>query len=193
MTPDEPDQSLYLRAQRGDETAFAALYRRHRDAVYRFALMLCGVPAIAADATQEAFLLIVHEPQRYDPARGVLAAFLMGIARNHVRRARSEPLAPLPRDDDEASDEGLGHEHTPLVALLQGESLAALRAALLDLPFAYREALVLCDLQEMPYQHAADVIGCPVGTVRSRLSRARARLTQLLAGTHAAPGLELAS
>jgi len=51
----------------------------------------------------------------------------------------------------------------------------------LSLPFAYREALVLCDLQELPYLDAANVIGCPIGTVRSRLNRARARLAELLA------------
>lgn len=181
------DDELFARLRSGDEAAFTALYRRHRDAVYRFALMLAGSAALAADATQEAFLLLIQQPERFDPLRGPLPAFLMGVARNHVRRGRAEPSAPPVDDEDEAAEPG--HDHTPLASLLGGETLAGLRAAILALPFAYREALVLCDLHELPYLDAAAVIGCPIGTVRSRLNRARARLAQALAG-HAPAGLE---
>src|SRR5690606_29899899 len=66
----------------------------------------------------------------------------------------------------------------PLDALTTAESIEALRRAVLSLPLRYREALVLCDLQEMSYVDAAAALNCPVGTVRSRLSRARALLTE---------------
>ncbi|HEY9103592.1 RNA polymerase sigma factor [Chitinimonas sp.] len=188
------DAELHQRLQHGDEAAFAQLYRRYKDAVYRFALMLCGASGVAADATQEAFLLLIHAPASYDPAKGALPAFLMGVARNHVRRGLVH--APLPDLEPDAAgeDEDGDAEHTgsPLAGLLSAETLASLRTAIAALPFAYREVVVLCDLQELPYQDAAAVIGCPLGTVRSRLNRARAALAGHLLSAQSA-GLETTS
>src|SRR5204863_10076094 len=65
----------------------------------------------------------------------------------------------------------------PLVDLTSGEELEALRRAVLSLPLKYREVIVLCDLQEMSYEDAASSLACALGTVRSRLHRARALLT----------------
>ena len=173
------DAELHNRLMAGDEAAFTQVYRRHKDVVYRFALMLCGASGLAADATQETFLLLIREPARFDPARGALSAFLLGVVRNLVRRGRDDLAVAAPDEDDSVPDGS--HDPTPLATLLAGETLNSLHQAILSLPFAYREALVLCDLQELPYLDAANVIGCPIGTVRSRLNRARARLAELLA------------
>lgn len=180
MNPTTPptDAALHLRLQAGDEAAFGLLYRRHKDAVYRFALMLAGASGVAADATQEAFLLLIREPAGYDPAKGALSAFLMGVARNYVRRGLVHAPLPDVEPGDEEGEDSQGSE--PLASLLAAETLAGLRGAIAELPFAYREALVLCDLQELSYQDAAAVIGCPLGTVRSRLNRARAALASRL-------------
>ena len=182
------DAELHSRLKQGDEAAFTVLYRRHKDAVYRFALMLSGGSGLAADATQEAFLFLIRQPDRYDPARAALPAFLMGVARNHVRRGQQDAPAASANDEDEETASP-AHDTTPLSLLLAGETLAGLQAAILALPFAYRETLVLCDLQELPYLDVAAIVGCPVGTVRSRLNRARARLADALA-LHAPAGLE---
>jgi RNA polymerase sigma-70 factor, ECF subfamily len=75
---------------------------------------------------------------------------------------------------------------TPLDELLQIESVSRVRTAVDALPPAYREVVVLCELQEMPYQTAASILACPIGTIRSRLHRARTRLARLLAAPRAA-------
>ena len=103
-----------------------------------------------------------------------MVAWLCGIARNFVRRRFAEPdVDPL---DAEVVDGAPALTPDPLGDLTQGEMFDALRRAVLSLPLRYREAVVLCDLQEMTYAEAADALGCAVGTVRSRLHRGRALL-----------------
>ena len=82
----QPELTLLSRLRQGDEEAFAELYRRHKDAVYRFALLWTGSAATAADVTQEAFLAFIAKPGMYDPARGSFAGWLCGIARNFARK-----------------------------------------------------------------------------------------------------------
>src|SRR5579885_1389391 len=114
-------------------------------------------------------------------------ALLYGIARNHVLRAFERERA-LVQFDDEAEESGdAPHEnfvarHDPLGDLTRGETVERLRQAVLALPAHYREALVLCELHEMSYAEAADALNCAVGTVRSRLHRARAMLAEKLRG-----------
>ena len=75
----------------GDEEALAALYRRRARDVHRFALHMCGSPSLAEDVTQEVFLVLMREGRAFDPDKGSLPAFLIGVARNHVlRRLRRE-------------------------------------------------------------------------------------------------------
>lgn len=159
---------------RGDREAFAALYRRRQGAIYRFALRMCGSQAAAEDITQDVFLTLIRQPRGYDPARGSVAAFLYGIARKLVLR-RSGREQPLEEDADAVA---FG-EH-PDMELVRAEAVESVRAAVLALPLHYREAVVLCELEEMDYAEAAAALGCAVGTVRSRLHRARQMLAQRL-------------
>src|ERR1041385_4614954 len=174
----------------GDEDAFTALYRRRQGAVYRFALQMSGSEALAEDVVQETFMVLMREGRNFDPARGSLAAYLYGIARNHVLRAFDRERA-LVRFEEESEGEGEAtHENLvarpdPLGDLTRGEMFERLRLAVLALPPHYREALVLCDLEEMSYAEAADALNCAVGTVRSRLHRARAMLAEKLRGRRA--------
>ena len=129
-------------------------------------------------------------PRATTPRRASVAAWLCGIARNHVRRRaeRDRRLQPL---DDGGEDEGvdgvLAVEADALGDLTRAESIQALRDAVSSLPVRYREAVVVCDLEEMSYRDAAAALGCAVGTVRSRLHRGRALLAVKLA---AGAGLE---
>src|SRR5690349_23392877 len=94
---DLSDNDLLRLMLGGDEEALALLYRRRQPAVYRFALQMCGSKTIAEDVTQEVFLFLMRDGHVFDPARGALSSFLLGVARNHVlRRLRVEQLlAPL--------------------------------------------------------------------------------------------------
>src|SRR5215210_2458288 len=80
------DAELLRLMAAGDDGAFTALYRRRQGGVYRFALQMSGSEAVAEDVTQEVFLALVRDAGNFDPTRGSLAAYLYGIARNHVLR-----------------------------------------------------------------------------------------------------------
>src|SRR5258708_26963626 len=90
----QPELALLARMKQGDEAAFVALYRRHKDAVYRLALLYSGSAAGAADATQEAFVHFMTRPGQYDASRGTLAAWLWGGAPNNARQAAGAPEDP---------------------------------------------------------------------------------------------------
>jgi RNA polymerase sigma-70 factor (ECF subfamily) len=168
----------------GEEEALTALYRRRQGSVYRFAMQMCGSQALAEDVTQEVFMVLIRDGQTFDPARGSLNAFLVGVARNLLLRRlqRERFYAPIEdnSDDDTAAHESFTTADGPLEELSRLETINSVRMAVLALPERYREVVVLCDLQEMSYIEAAAVLSCAVGTVRSRLHRARALLINKL-------------
>lgn len=173
------DNELLRLMQAGDEEALAQLYRRRQGVVFRFAWQMSGSKSIAEDVTQEVFLFLMRDGHVFDPARGSLSAFLLGVARNHVlRRLRVEKLlSPLADDyDDESAVVQPAADVCPLDDLTRAETIETVRKAVLSLPPKYREVVVLCELQDVSYGEAAEVLGCAIGTVRSRLHRARALL-----------------
>lgn len=179
LTPS--DDELLRLMMAGDEAAFTALYRRRQAGVYRFALQMSGSEAIAEDVTQEVFLALMSDATRFDSSRGSLSSYLYGIARNHVLR-RLERDRPFVQIVEDGSDGGEPHTENwvavdnPHDELQRNEMIGRLRQAVLALPEHYREVVVLCDLNEMSYVEAANALGCAIGTVRSRLHRARALL-----------------
>ena len=171
----------------GSEDAFVTLYRRHENRVYRFALQMSGSASIAEDVTQEVFMVLMREASRYDAARATLSTYLYGVARNHVLRYLGRDRCRVPigddaEDDDAASgaDQRLIARDDPLNELARREMIEHVRAAVLALPARYREVVVLCELHEMSYSEAAAVLDCAVGTIRSRLHRARSLLVEKL-------------
>ena len=171
----------------GDEEAFRTLYRRCQGPVYRFVLHMSGSPAVAEDVTQEVFLTLIRDAGRFDPSRGTLTAYLLGIGRNLLlRRLEKERVfVALPgshdSDDPEPPRNGL-YARLVVAALdpVRNETIGRVRHAVLSLPANYREVVVLCDLQEMSYEEAASVLRCALGTVRSRLHRGRGLLMDKL-------------
>ena len=184
MAPGDPQPELALlaRMRRGEEGAFVAIYRRHRDAVYRLALLYAGSAGTAADVTQDTFVHLITRAAQYDPARGTLGAWLCGVARNLARRGEREtPVDPASLADDAALPEDRVDRDTPLECLLRDEAAEEVRRALAALAPHYRDVLILCELSELSYAEAAQVCGIEIGTVRSRLARARAQLAGRLA------------
>jgi RNA polymerase sigma-70 factor (ECF subfamily) len=166
------DEELYARMQNGDRRAFEQLYERREPGLFRYALHMSGDRGLAEEAIQDAFLGLIQPGSRFDPKRGYVQAYLYGTVRNLIRvTRRSRPTEVLA--DAPARDDVLG-------ALIGDEMTSALHTALQELPVAYRDAVVLCDLEERSYEDAAQVMDCPVGTVRSRLHRARAMLAAKL-------------
>ncbi len=200
--PEARDSELLRWLAAGDEKSFTLLYRRYQGELYRFALYMTGSPESAADVVQETFLAVIRGDAKFDPARGAAPAFLFGIARNHVRRlqVKESRFVPLPDLDIEsitARSNGNGNGNgshaatsvggieTEQVDLSRDEIVQRLRAAVARLPEHYREAVTLCDLQGKSYEQAAALLDCPIGTVRSRLNRARDLLVEKMGSKNA--------
>jgi len=181
-TPPDTDDDLLLRMRSGDKEAFVALYRRRQAALYRFALHMSGSATVAEDVTQEVFLALIRDECGYDPERGTLSSYLFGIARKLVLRflERGRSDVKLEEDGEDGSWPELAVHDDPLDDLTRREGIEILHRAVTALPRRYREVVVLCDLEEVDYADAALVLSCPIGTVRSRLHRARALLLDKL-------------
>jgi RNA polymerase sigma-70 factor (ECF subfamily) len=180
------DAELLERARRGDEDAFSQLFGRHQGAICRYAVHMCG-PEAGDDIVQETFLVVLRQRGRTDAPRSTVAGYLFGIARHLVlQRLGSKYEPPFTDAGDEDVSRVASDALTALDDLTRAETIATVRAAVQSLPPVYREVVVLCELQDMDYAAAAGVVQCPIGTIRSRLARARSLLAAKLGGLRSA-------
>jgi RNA polymerase sigma-70 factor (ECF subfamily) len=174
------EAELLLKAARGDEPAFLLLYERHRTPVFRFACRMLGSSPLAEDVTQECFLAVLKRPDAFRADRASLRTYLCAIARHlalkQLRKRGEETMVDDPPDDAHAEAGG----SDPLGAVLQEEAAEAVRQAVAALPPLQREAVVLFEYQEMSLADIAATCEIDVGTVKSRLHRARERLKRTL-------------
>jgi len=172
------DQELLRQLAKGNNAAFRAAYERYQGPLYRFVLHMSGNGATAEEVTQEAFMVLIGNPEGYDASKGSVAGYLFGIARNLTRRSLEQRKLVVQFSDDPGEEDALAFasDIDVLEDLSQSEMLDRLRKAVLALPEQYRETVVLCELEEMSYENAAEILQCAPGTVASRLNRARAIL-----------------
>ena len=185
------EQALIHAAKRGDLDAFNRLILEYQTLAFNLALRLMGEQASAADATQEAFISAFKGLRRY--RGGSFRSWLLRIVTNacydEFRRRKRRPAASLDALEEEgefiASDAG-GWGQAPIDLPEEEASRAELRRAieicLGRLPDDFRVVAVLVDIQGHDYRAASEVIGKPVGTVKSRLARARTRMRDCLEG-----------
>jgi len=178
--PAESDDQLVRRTLAGDREAFGTLVERHRRRAYNLALRMLGREEDARDATQEAFLTAFRKLSSF---RGD-AAFSTWLHRVTVnacydllRRSARAPLAPSGDDQPQPEPGPPIPDHAEATA-----DRVDVRRALLGLPPEHRAVLVLHDVQDLPYEEVARILGVPVGTVKSRLHRARVALGRELRG-----------
>ena len=159
---------------------FEAVALPHLDAAYTLARYMMRDDAAAQDVVQEAFLRALKYFDRY--RGGDARAWVLAIVRNtsHTWRRRQGGAGGAPVEFDERVHSESVEEHTPEAALLRAADREMVRRALDQLPLELREVIVLREIQGLSYKEIAAVAGIPIGTVMSRLSRARARLEQLL-------------
>lgn len=184
---DESD--LIRQAQRGDLEAFNRLVLAYEHQVYNLAYRIMGEGDSAADATQEAFISAYRALRRY--RGGSFRAWLLRIVTNacydELRRRKRRPVTSLDDIlpdaggiDPEESGELVFKPEAPEAATERGELSRAIQDCLNRLPDEFRVVAVLVDVQGYDYRDAANSLGKPVGTVKSRLARARARLRECL-------------
>lgn len=154
----------------GEEEGFVALYRKYQSPVYRFALQICGVRHIAEEVTQETFLSLIRTPRNYRSERGPLLLYLFGIARRLVWKSARRDRLYEALDSDRDLPPSLPDFADDFA---RKDDARRLRNAISSLPRKYREVIVLCSLQELSYEETAVVVGSSIGTVRSRMHRAK--------------------
>jgi RNA polymerase sigma-70 factor (ECF subfamily) len=175
--PAASDEELLRRLGDGEESAWREFYGRYQGRVYRFAYQMTGSRELAEEAVQETFLALMQTASRFDAGRGEAAGYVFGIARHKVCAllGRERSYVGLEEDFDAPSAEDAEEGYA------ERQTAERVRLAVLTLPAGYREAVVLCDLQQLEYAQAAGVVGCAVGTIRSRLHRGRQLLAEKLA------------
>jgi RNA polymerase sigma-70 factor (ECF subfamily) len=151
-----------------------AAFDKYSQPVYSFLYRLTHRADLAEDLAQETFLAFVRTPQRFDPTRGSVKTFLFAIARNLALHQYRDSRGEEPLDDDDASQLAVD----PRAEMEVGTAVAGAVAAL---PHLQQEALVLFEYEGASLEEISQIVGADVGTVKSRLHRARARLKRTLA------------
>ncbi len=180
------DEAALIRAaQRGNMDAFNELVLTYQHRVYNLAYRILGDPASASDATQEAFIAAYQKIATF--RGGSFRSWLLRIVANRcydeLRRRKRRPITSWEEFgdvDEEANPALINGGESPEESVERGELARLLQAAISSLPVDQRVVLVLSDVEGMNYAEIAETVGIPVGTVKSRLARARARLRDLL-------------
>jgi RNA polymerase sigma-70 factor (ECF subfamily) len=180
------ESDLLPRCRVGDEVAWRELVTRHTRKVFGLAYRFTGRVDEAEDLTQEVFVKVYQTLGRYRESDGPFGAWLMAVARNHAidhyRRRKQERLL---RADDPAALEAMpAREEHPVARLEREERARLVHSGLQSLPPDLRLPLILCDLQGLPYEAIASELEIPLGTVKSRINRARLELAKRLVGRH---------
>jgi RNA polymerase sigma-70 factor (ECF subfamily) len=178
VTASETDQKLVQRAQRGDLRAFDLLVLKYQGRISALVSRYLSDPGDVEDVTQEAFIKAYRALERF---RGDSAFYTWlyriaaNAAKNHLVAKRRRPRSDASIEDAEAFDEfGLNSDSGSPEAIAMGDELVGVvDAAMQALPEELRAALTLRELEGLSYDGIAEVLGCPVGTVRSRIFRAR--------------------
>lgn len=153
--------------------------RVHGRRIYNFAYRLTGNADDASDLTQEVLIRVNRGLAGYRP--GSFEGWLWRITRNafldDVRRQKRRPTAPLPEEVDRFAAHSSPAPDQVLATVQLGEDI---QAALLELSFEFREAVVLCDIVGLSYEEISAAVAAPIGTVRSRIHRGRKMLKESL-------------
>lgn len=181
------EHSLIEAAKRGDVEAFNQLVLHYQDMAYTVAYRVMGEPDAAADATQEAFISAYRKLHQFrgDRFKSWLLRIVTNACYDELRRRQRRPATSLDGLHDvtaaSAADVRLySTQENPEQAAQRSELSEAIQDCINDLPDNQRAIAVLADVEGYPYQDIADILQLPLGTIKSRLSRARARLRECL-------------
>ena len=181
------DGELLRLSLAGEEGAFLTLYERLKHPIFRYVFYMTSSKTAAEEITQELFICLLREGERYREEQGDVAAFAFGIARNLIRRLKQRERLYEPLPDHETLEQlavnGMAEPEPIAGQLIRQQLLDRVRVAIAALPDHYRQVIVLCDLCELSYAEAASRLNCAVGTIRSRLNRGHSLLARRLKQT----------
>lgn len=184
MFDESSDERLLLLArEEQDERAFRTLYERYKLPLFRFAYRSIGDRQAAEDVVHDCFTALLQDPTRFDPARAMLRTYLFAAARNQVLKRFAKRAGEASLDDADAVSLAADKLSTPepLRQVLSQETAEIVRRAIERLPQAQREAILLFEYEELTLAEVALVTGADIGTIKSRLHRARTGLRLHLA------------
>ncbi|HKX27055.1 MAG TPA: sigma-70 family RNA polymerase sigma factor, partial [Blastocatellia bacterium] len=183
------DHSLLEATRTGDETAFQELVRRYRHQITNYVYRMLEDYDRAVDLAQETFVRVYVNADRYQ-ATYSFSTYIYRIAHNlaisELRQRKRRRNVPFPtffsdKDNEEVEIEIADQRHVPAEdVMISDERRKAVARAISSLPEKYRDALVLCDLEEKSYEEISEILGLPTGTVKSRINRARNLLKEKL-------------
>jgi RNA polymerase sigma-70 factor (ECF subfamily) len=165
------DEDLMILVDAKDPNAFEVFYDRHGGAAYSLAHRIVGDPEMAEDVTQEAFLSMWRSKARFDPARGSVRSWALGIVRNRAidaLRRTSRPAPKLDSDDEAVLESQAGAEHTEVEAIRR-ETAGRLREALGVLPRDQSQVIELAYFGGFSHSEIAEMLGAPLGTIKGRM------------------------
>ena len=173
-------------AGENDAAAFEIIFDRHVDAAYALSRRMCATRALADDVVQEAFLSIWRTAARYDPARGSVRTWTLGVVHHRaidaLRRAGAHERR---RTSDEGIEESLEAPDRTDAAAIRSSEAKEIKAALQELPAEQRQAIELAYFGGFTHVEIAEITGAPVGTVKGRMRLGLQRLRGSLAGWEA--------
>lgn len=181
------DAELVRQCRKGDPKAWETIVRRHQTRVYNLAYRFTGRFDLAEELTQEILLKLWENLGRYRPQAGSFPTWMTRVARNHLidhqrKHGRETTRTDSVEEHHERGIEFASGGENPGETFEREEQADRIHRLLLELPGPYREAVILRDLEEMTYEEMVEVLGVPIGTVKSRINRGRIELARRLGG-----------
>jgi RNA polymerase sigma-70 factor (ECF subfamily) len=177
------DSALLAQVQQGDMMAFEALVERHRDRAVGVALKLVGDPDEAADISQEAFIRVYRAVKRFDTQKEFFSWFyviLSNLARNRLKKRKVRRVYAQEQQADTEAIHFRQTRNAPDLLIETDETKRQVWRAIEQLPYNFREIIVLRHFEDLSYEEIARLLNIPLGSVMSRLYYARLKLKQIL-------------
>lgn len=178
----EINENLIEKALHGDMELFSAIYFALRGSIYGFVFRMVRENSLAEDITQDTFIFLLENTEKFDAQRGSLLSFLCGVARHKVMRyfRKHSTRSEYHEEDLNSFETAENSDLNQLEGLLKKELTQKIEEEILKLPVLYREVLILREMEELSYAEIASITNTDLNQVKIRLYRARKKIAEEL-------------